>query len=91
MRKRSKRSKRSRRCREGKRQQQLQLQLLPSTIVVVSPVVVVVVVVVAQRSVVSHFNCLSLFNFQLFCYCRHCTQAYLYIHTEKKMYNKNTF
>lgn len=24
-----------------------------------------------QRSVVSHFNCLSLFNFQLFCYCHH--------------------
>lgn len=39
-------------------------------------VAVVVVAGVAQRSVVSHFNCLSLFNFQLFCYCHHGSDAY---------------
>lgn len=42
----------------------------------VAIVVAVVVAGVAQRSVVSHFNCLSLFNFQLFCYCHHGSDAY---------------
>lgn len=47
-------------------------------------VAVVVVAGVAQRSVVSHFNCLSLFNFQLFCYCHHGSDAYTHTHTHSQ-------
>lgn len=56
------------------------------TVTAVASVAIVVAVVVgagvAQRSVVSHFNCLSLFNFQLFCYCHHGSAAYTHTHTQ---------